>query len=192
MTQSCLNTHILYLRGLFVDLYNTYLTKLNIGRKCEQAELNLLISQEYLKYFCSYQPFGGTITYAYSFTITRIGEDTVTVSITISSQTVTYTGTGDLNEMLNYFKSQFEANNTFNFEVYINEDILYIYSYDTGLNFNSTTTVSTSDEDQATIEDTNMQNSYCEILDFFNCLTYKELCNLICHSKKLLSDCNCN
>jgi len=196
MTQTCLNTHILYTRGLFVTLYDTYLTKLNIGRKCTEAELNMLIVEEYLDYFCKYQPFEQTVTYATSFTITREGENNVIISITVNTTdiitTITYTGDGDLNEILTYFEAQFLANTDFTFQVYVSEDILYIYSYDVNLNFGDITSVSSSDDDEATIEFTNIQNTYCTLLDQWNCLTTEQLCDALCFSKSLLTDCNCN
>jgi hypothetical protein len=191
MTQSCKNTHILYIQGLYATLANTYLSKLNIGKVCKEAELHLDITRAYLDSLCNYQVFEEAITYAYSFEILRVGEDTVDITINIGTATETYNGTGDLTEILAYFESQFLTNTDYEFEVYINEDILYIYSYDATLTFATTTTVSSSDEDQATIDETNMQNTYCTILDQWNCLTTDEMCNMICHSHKLLKSCNC-
>lgn len=191
MTQDCKNTHILYIQSLYATLSNTYLSKLNIGKICKEAALNLDISRAYLSSLCDYQVFEEDVTFAYSFEITRIGEDTVDISITIDTETVTYSGTGDLTAILVYFETQFLTNGTYTFQVYISEDILYIYSYDIGLNFGSTVTVSSSDTDEATIAETNMENTYCTILDQWNCLTTEELCDIICHSHSILKGCNC-
>lgn len=191
MTQDCKNTHILYIQGLYATLSNTYLNKLKIGKVCKEAELHLDITREYLDSLCSYQVFDDTVTYAYNFTITREGEDTVDINITINMESFTYSGDGDLEEILAYFKAQIEANVTYDFEVYIDDDILYVWSYDAGMAFSDTTTVSTSDSDEATIEAENMENTYCEILDFINCLTTEEICKLIEHSHQILKNCNC-
>lgn len=192
MTQACKNTHIQYIQYLYAQLSNTYLTKLNIGKQCLEAELHLDIARSYLDSLCNYQVFEEEITYAYSFNITRVGEDSVNINITIGTESIIYSGSGTLEEILIYFETQFSNSTDYSFEIYVNEDILYIYSYDNTLTFSTTTTVSSSNSDEATIEETNMQNTYCTILDFQNCLTTEEICTIIQHSQKILKECNCN
>jgi len=191
MTQDCLNTHILYTRYLFIDKMDNYLTKLNIGKQCKEGYKNLRIVREYMKSYCSYQPFEDTVTYAYSFEITRVGEDTVDIIINIGLDTFTYTGTGDLEEINTYFITEALASSNYTFEARTIDDILYIYSFDNSLTFATATTVSTSDSDEATITETNLENSYCTILDELNCLTTEQLCCMIQHGYSLLQDCNC-
>jgi hypothetical protein len=191
MTQSCKVAHIRYLQGLFADLSNTYLEKLNIGRLCKEAERNLLITREYLKSIKCYEVFTAAVTYAYSFTITREGDSSVTITINIGAATLIYTGTGDLDAILASLKASAIASGTYDLEAEIIDEVLYIYSYDTDLTFATATTVSTSDEDEATIEADNIQNSYCTILDAKNCLTTEQICTMITHGKKLLNGCSC-
>lgn len=191
MTQDCLETHILYTRYLFISKFDAYLTKLNIGRQCKEGYRNLRIVREYMKSYCDYQPFDDTVTYAYTFEITREGEETVDITINIGNESIVYSGTGDLDEILAYFEAQLLASGVYDFEVVIIDDVLYVYSYDVTLTFATTTTVTTSDSDEATITETNIQNSYCTILDEINCLTTEQLCCMIEHGYDLLKNCNC-
>lgn len=191
MTQDCLNTHILYTRYLFISKYDAYLTKLNIGKQCKEGYRNLRIVTEYMKSYCSYQPFEDDVTYAYTFDITRVGEETVDITINIGLDTFTYSGDGTLEEILAYFQLQILASGIYDFEVAIIDNVLYVYSFDATLTFSTTTTVTTSDSDEATITETNIQNSYCTILDELNCLTTEQLCCMIQHGYDLLKNCNC-
>jgi hypothetical protein len=192
MTQTCKVAHIRYLQGLYADLANTYLEKLNIGRLCTEAERNLLITKEYIKSIKCYEVFDAAVTYAYSFTIVREGTESVVLRIIIGGvEELVYSGDGDLEAILSSFKASALVASNYDLEAEIIDEVLYIYSYDTDLTFTTSTTVTTNDEDEATISAENLQNTYCTILDSKNCLTTEEICDIITHGKKLLNDCNC-
>lgn len=191
MTQSCKVSHIRYLQGLYADLANTYLEKLNIGKLCTEAERNLLITREYIKSIKCYEVFTGAVTYAYTFTITREDDNTVTLTIVIGVQTLTYTGAGDLDAILASLKASAIAAASYDLEAEIIDEVLYIYSYDTDLTFSTATTATSSNLDEATIDADDIRNSYCTILDAKNCLTTEEICTIITHGKKLLNECSC-
>lgn len=193
MTQADLNTHIIHTQNLYADLVNDkYLAKLKLGKVCDEAELSMVVVRKYLKYLYKYQPFAGTVTYAYKFEIVRLTDTTVDINITIGAESITYSGTGTLNDILTFFKTSFNNSGVYAFVAEVIDGILYIYSFDVALTFLTATTVSTTDILRATIAQTNIQNTYCTILDLKNCLTTTQLCDIINSGYSLLTECSCN
>lgn len=194
MTQSQLNTHIIHMQNLYADLVSDkYVAKLKIGKLCKEAETTMEIVRRYIKTMYKYQPLEDDVTYAYAFTIEVLTEDTVTITINIGAATFTYVGSAVLADILEDLETDILASVTYDFEVTVIDSILYVYSFDTDLTFATATTVSSSNEDIATIEKENIQNTYCEILlDDVNCLTTKQLCGIINHGYDLLESCQCN
>lgn len=200
MTTTQLNKHIIHTQNLYADLvYDTYLTKLRIGKLCPEAERVMKVTRKYIDYMYRYQPFEGEVTYAYSFNIAVVQQnENVNVNITILidpplalEANITYSGPAVLEDILAYFQTQFEAFASADFEVVIIDGVLWIYSFDTDLDFDDITTVSSSSTSIATITATNQQNGYCEILNEMNCLTFEQLCGIINHGYSLLKECSC-
>lgn len=193
LTQDCLTTHIKYIQCLYKDLAYKYSEKLKIGKICKDAEWSLIIVDEYLESFYCYNSFTDDVTYAYSFTIGRNDEDAVQFDITIGLDTFTYSGSGDLETILNYFSAAALASGNYTFQTDIISDVLYIYSYDTNLTFSTSTSssVTQTGDQQNTIADENLSSDYSAIVDNWNCLKNSQICCLIAHSYKLLKECNC-
>jgi len=192
MTLAERNTYIVYLQSLYKDKWDKYLDSLKLGRECPNLELKLLMSRQYINAVYCYTPFDQEVTYAYRFAITREGEGDVEYTITIGTDTIVYSGDGDLEEILDYFEDQLEASSDYDFEVEIIDSILYVWSYDDGLAFDTLTEVSVDSEDEGdTIEAINMQNTYSCLLNHFNCLTNCEICRIINSALDLLNNCNC-
>ena len=194
MTTAQLHTHIIHMQNLYgTFVQEKYVNKLKIGKICKEAEVTMLLVRKYIKYMYKYQTLEDDVHYAYSFTITRDGTDNVIITITIDGEVFTYNGSGTLGDILDSLETSILASVGHVFEVEIIDSVLYVYSYDSTLSFSTATSVSTDDEDEATIEETNIQNSYCSILlDNINCLTTEEICKIINHGYSIMESCNCN
>ena len=189
MTTTCRNIHINDIQCKFADLAYKQAQALSIGRTCLERVTAMDIVASYLPLLYCYKTFDATVTYAYNFIFQKLNDEPVTVDITIGTETFTYTGTGRRFEITNYFLNEILANTTYNFEGFIHQGALFIYSYDTSLSFSITTTVVDSNDITVT---TNLEDSYEHILDIWNCITQEQVCGIINNAKKLTGECNCS
>jgi len=193
MTRDNLNKHILFIQCKYADLVKSYTDKAKYGKKCEELESSMVIVKEYIDSLYCYHPFDNEVTYAYKFTIIRSDLQPVTITITIGTEDFVYIGDDSVDQILSFFEILISSNIVYNLQVDIIDGELYVYSYDSSLNFNTNTSIAIlqdSDQNNA-VELQNLASSYCSILDHKNCLTIKELCTIIEHANELTEDCNC-
>lgn len=183
MTTACRNTWINYIQCGFADLAFEQSHSYSLGRTCTERERYLKILGSYLPLLYCYKTFDATVTYAYSFFFVKY-EGTATRTIEIGSETFTYTGTHS--QILQSFLDLITNSNTYEFQGFIHQGQLYVYSYDNTLTFSTATT--TSDE----IVTINMEDTYESILDIWNCITAEQVCSVINNAKKLIGECNCS
>jgi hypothetical protein len=160
------------------------------NRECLKNDLILL--NNIIRILYKYVTFDDIVTYAYSFTFTKEVSTSETITLNIAGEAYPYvSSTSDEEDIVDYYLALFN-NNVQDPDLYAEKDgnTLYVFSYDTDLNFASTTTPDASG-DYTTISASSLENDLQDILDLWNCLTNEQICNLIATAHELENGCNC-
>jgi hypothetical protein len=167
---------------------------MSIG-KCTEKELCLNTRVHYvLNTLRRYVTFENVVTNAGKIIITRLVEETsVTVEIFVNSILIgSYTGTGGISTILNSLQNI--INNSTNIHGYyslVENNILYLYSYDGGETYNDLIIGAFEENDDITtpslsIASSSLENKLSEILDSWNCMSASDLCCRVEFLKKNL------
>lgn len=189
MTTSCLHTHINDIQCKYGELAYKNAIALSQGRVCTERNTSIKLLDAWLGILYCYKTFDADVTYAYRFDIAKVGLETVTITISIGGEDFTYTGDGETVEINNYFENLIPQNTTYVFQAFIHSEQLYVYSYDTSLDFNTTTTITSTIP--YTVELNNEEDSYNDFLNIWNCVCEECICNIIKAAGKIAGNCNC-
>jgi len=196
LIRSCLNTHINNIQCKQATLLQSLVTALSYGT-CTWEKLNTKnISTSYLvnRIKC-YTPFEEEVTYASKIVFTKPHTSTVTVDLSIGVVNFTqYNAAGTAEDIVDHFLNDIN-NNTTSPDFYAEkiDNILYIYSYDTGASFTDVTTVTIVDALNTTSGAiSSLENDLDEILNIWNCSTEDQMCSMIKYATSLVDeDCGC-
>jgi hypothetical protein len=160
------------------------------NRDCLRDDLILL--NNVIRILYKYVTFDDTVTYAYSFTFEKDVATPETITLSIDGEVYPYvSSSNDAEDIVDYYLGLFN-NNVQDPDLYAEKDgtTLYVFSYDTDLNFSSTTTAAAS-SGYTTITATSMEDDLQDILDLWNCLTNDQICELISIAHSLIEECDC-
>ena len=183
MNKTCLNNNILNIQYKHSTLGVTLSDHLEAGtRKVVCLDRYNLATGYVLEVLRKYKPFESTVTYAYKFTFTRTAGDTTSATVTmqLKDNTITqYTGTGTGTSIAAHFETTIKAaTTTVAYQVERVDNVLYVYSYDSGASYADAATT-TSSTTKVTAVSKSIETDLDELLNIWNSLTAKELCNLI-------------
>jgi len=188
------NNLLVQLQCLHGQYGNTLAHAMSIG-KCTEKELCLNTRAHYvLNTLRRYITFENTVTNAGKVVITRLVEETsVTVEIFVNSILIgSYTGAGGIVTILNSLQNI--INNSTNIHGYyslVENNILYLYSYDEGETYNDLIIGTFEENDDVetpslSIASSSLENKLSEILDSWNCISASDLCCRVEFLKKNL------
>lgn len=192
MTRSCLNTYIQDIQCRFRKFAHDTSKALGTYRgdlDCKIRDTRILSS--YIRSLYYYVPFEQDVTYAYKFKIDRTDSKQITIEIDIAGVVFSHTGSGDgENFAVALYNNVNGSTQSPDYKAEFNENVLYIYSYDTNASFNFNTVVNViqGSEQTNSVSKENLENDLGEILDSWNCLKNKELCKIIDHSYDLMPE----
>ena len=183
MNRTCLNNNILNIQCRHSTLGVVLSDHLSAGtRKVVCLDRYNIATGYVLDILRGYKPFESDVTYAYKFTFTRSAGDTTSATVTmqLKDNTITqYTGTGTGTDIAVHFETTIKAATTsVAYQVERVDNVLYVYSYDSGAAYADAATT-TSSTTKVTAVSKSLENNLDEILNIWNSLTEKELCNLI-------------
>lgn len=176
MTLECRNKHYNKISQILNTVLQEFNKKVSIGSNCECLQSKLILYNEVKKNLSCYIPYTSELTYLYSLSIVREGSASVTVELTIGSDVFTYTGIETAAAILNYFYTQINLSSTL--KAYKQNGVLYIYSYSDTVDFNTTTTI-TSSLTTTICSLTDLQDNPNILINLWNCLTTKEICEQV-------------
>lgn len=188
MNRTCLNNNILNIQCIHSTLGVALSDHLSAGtRKVVCLDRYNIATGYVLDILRGYKPFESNVTYAYKFIFTREAGDTTSATVTMTMKNITvgfapitaYTGTGSGADIAAHFESVINAT-SFGITYYTErvDNVLYVYSYDSNVNFSDVSTLGSSTT-KVTATTKSLENNLDEILNIWNSLTEKELCNLI-------------
>jgi len=120
-----------------------------------------------------------TTTTTSGTTLTGAAVTPAAVTMTLKDNSLTYIGVGDGTDIAVYFETLIKAGGlTVDYEVERIDNVLYVYSYSSSASFSDSATI-TSSTTEVTATVVSLENKLDEILNIWNSLTGKELCNLI-------------
>lgn len=192
MTKDCLNKYIQDIQCKYSKLAKDTSDAFNIDRGDLKCNLNKLrVVSFYIESMYYYVPFDADVTYAHRFKITRTDSQQITIEIDIGGVVFSHTGSGDALSFAENLANQVNNNTqTPDYDAKFFDNILYIFSYDSGSNFSINTVVNViqgSDQDNKVTKE-NYEDKLSELLNTWNCLTEGELCQIIDHSYDLLPE----
>lgn len=185
MNRTCLNNNIINIQCIHSTLGVTLSDHLSAGtRKVVCLDRYNIATGYVLDILRGYKPFESDVTYAYKFTFTRPVGDTAstTVSMQLKDNTLTpYTGTGNGTDIAVHFETLIKAGGlTIAYQVERVGNVLYVYTYDSGAAYtDNAVTVANPVTTKVTAVSKSLENNLDELLNIWNSLTEKELCNLI-------------
>lgn len=193
MDRDCLNTFIRDIQCKFKDFAHDTSKSLAIMRgdsRCKVRHMSIL--SEYIESLYYYVPFESDVTYAKKFEITRTDDKQITITIQIGARTFSHTGSGDAHDFVVALYNEVNKSTTPNYKAEFKKDTLYIYSTDTstGSNVATSTSITQNSDQDNSISTTDIIDNLGEILNIWNCLKLKELCQIIDHSYDLIEE-NC-
>lgn len=175
--------------------YGNYLAKVMSIGKCTEKELCVNTKSNYIiNTLRRYQVFDEEVTNAVKIDIKRLVNNTdITVDIYANSTLLgTYTGTGSELDIVNMLQNDINSGtNIHNYICFVNENSLYLYSYDSSETYNSLV-IGTFTENEIVTEDSliitseSLENKLNIILDLWNCISTSEKCCLINYLKTKL------
>lgn len=186
MILECRNTHYNKISQILNDLLATYNKKVSIGSSCNCLEAKIILFTNVKKLLACYRPYLEELTYLYSLVVVRGDSSNVTYTLNIGSDSFVYTGAGNAYTITLDLLAQINAST--DYKAYLSGTTLYIYSYSTSVNWAETTTV-TSTVPTTTGVLTNLQDNTNILIDLWNCLTTKEMCQLINSVYELQPEC---
>ena len=151
--------------------------------KCEDAKIVIL--SDFIDLLCKYKGFDKTPNFLFSIQINSISGNIYDFDITLSTGAVTnYTVDTSIYTtiplVINYLKILLEASG---FIVSVVNSILYVYIDD--VTYINATVISNADE----MEISNLSDSLDVYLDKINCISCKELCNLLTTMEQFYKEC---
>lgn len=170
---------IKYLQGLHATYSIKVSNSISIG-KCSNDILQRLIKSTFLiQIIYRYQVFDEKVTNARKIVVVRNDSENTSFSIIVGGLTIaTYSGSGTANEIVAELAAKINATtSTHSYYATYNNDILYIYTYETTLDFTHITTFAPIVGETVLVE-SSLETSLSEILDLWNCLTLCELVNI--------------
>lgn len=188
MNRTCLNNNIINIQCIHSTLGVTLSDHLSAGtRKIVCLDRYNIATGYLLDILRGYKPFEDNLTYAYKFTFVREAGDTTstTVSMTMKNIVVgqalltSYVGTGSGTDIATHFQTVINAA-SLGITYYTErvDNVLYVYSYDSNVDFSDVSTLGSSST-KVTATTKSLENNLDEILNIWNSLTKKELCNLV-------------
>jgi hypothetical protein len=176
MILECRNTHYNKISQILNDLLEEFNIKVSTGSNCECLQSKLILFNEVKSILSCYKPYLTDLTYLYSLSITRGNLNSVTIDLDIGSDTFSYTGIETASAILINLRDQLNASGVY--LGYINGGVLYIYSYKISVDFNETTTFTSSlTTTIGTL--TNLEDNPNILVNLWNCLTTTEICHLV-------------
>jgi hypothetical protein len=186
MTTSCLHKHILYFRSKLTKLALKFTNGFKLGKrpcKCEDAKIVILA--DFIDILCNYKGFDNNPTLLFSIKINSLSGEMYDLDFTLSTGftinlTVDTSTHPTIDSALLQFKIMLEG---LGFTTLLVNNILYVYTNDS--TYTNATVVSNVDK----MIVSNLSNSLEEYLDKINCISYKELCNLLTSMKQSYKEC---
>lgn len=183
MTKDCQKKYLQDLRcrfGKFSEDTSKSISIMSIDKNCKIRNLQVL--DGYLESIEYYTSFENEVTYAHKFSFTRTDTDQITIQIDIGGNSFSVTDDGDEKTFVREFYKEIENNSQSpELRADFSSDILYVYSYDSSLDFSTSTSVTITqgtDQDNEVGTD-NLKDNLEEILDLWNCLSEDQLCKII-------------
>lgn len=188
------NTLLLQLQCLHGQ-YGNYLAKAMAVGKCTEKELCINTKSNFIiSTLRRYNVFSEEVTNAVKIDFTRLVNNTnITVDIYADSVLLgTYTGIGDVNTILNYLQNDINSGtNIHNYICFVDNNSLYLYSYDINENYN-TLVLGTFTENEVVTTDSllitneSLENKLNIILDLWNCISNNDICCMLNYLKTKL------
>lgn len=197
MDTTCRHNHINLIQCRFAKLgQKVFVNKSYSLRKNECLMDKLKVVHYLLNILRCYKTFDAEVTYAFKFVISRTDTASITIEINAGAETFTYTGTGDANDIVSWFKSNINdsTQSPIDYSAEIDAGVLYIYTTDTSASYSDTATISITNQQSGgtnSVSVTSLQNNEDEITDVWNCLSSDQLCTII-NSLYYLLDEECN
>lgn len=184
MEKETLYKYIKYFQCKLATKYAKTWNKNLIKGKCvEETFEDIIVANYLIDILYNYNYLDGTVTNAWSFTIERVEEGSLTISVVIDGDTiVTYTGDGDTATILADLLTSLHAD----YEGFIDGTTLYIYSFAVTEDFTDIPTITQSVADLVNITATNLYGNLDILTDRWNCLTYDQLCVIKKHLMSIL------
>lgn len=154
---------------------------LQYGKRNEQClSKDMIVANEFIQMLYNYTAFTAAVTFSAAITFTKTSSSSDDVTVTIGGTAFgPYTTTGDGEDIASYFYNLFTDNTTSpDYFAEFNDNVLYVYSYDTSLSYSTTLTV-TSANSLTTSSITKASTVEDEILEFWNCLTEDQMCDVV-------------
>jgi len=184
MEKETIQKYIKYFQCKLATKYaKTWNNNLIKGKCVEETFEDIIVANYLIDLLYDYNYLDGTVTSAWSFTIERLEDGSVTIEIIKDGITLaSYTGTDDTATIL----SELLAALSVVYKGFIDGNTLYIYSFDGGETFTTTPVVTISDATLLTNVTESLYGNLAVLTDRLNCLTYEELCTIKDHLAKLL------
>jgi hypothetical protein len=176
MTTSCLNKHILYFRDKLVKLALSFSNDFRFGKKsCKCKEADLLILDELIDILCKYKGLEDSYIFAFTINITSItggvynldinltNGNTVNISVDTSTENTIELAYNLITQSLQFLGFTIKKVN----------NILYVFIND-NIYLNAVVV-----SDVSAMQVNNISGNWSEFLDKINCISYKELCEII-------------
>lgn len=196
MTSSCLHKHIFYFKNKLTKLALNFTNGFKLGKQpCKCDDAKIIVLSEFINILCNYKTFitsnfgEENLTFGFSLKINVITSENYKLRIFLSNGSVI---TLDINtsiyntesSILNLIKSHLEG---LGFNVIIINNILYAYTNNVLFTNASAIGINPSNKEVMTISD--FSSTPEDYLDKINCISYKELCQLIIYMKQNYKEC---
>lgn len=193
MTKQQKETWVQYFQLLHSKWSVKFANNLSLGQCVDKSLEDNVIITNFIDLFYRYTPFDTVVTNAYtlSFDFT-IPEDSVFEVTYIQNGSTLFVFNDIKENLLNYIVT--ELNSTGDLIAFVKDNLIYVYTYDSGYNFADLPTINilTYDpEEVVSVTIASLENNTDVILNERNCLTLDQMCEIKRKLLLLLNNSNC-
>ena len=193
MTKQQKETWIQYFQYLHSLWSVKFANNLSLGQCVDKSLEDNVVITTFIDLFYRYQPFDNVVTNAYTLSFDFTIPENSVFEVTYIQNGSTLFVFNDIKEnLLNYIVT--ELNSTGDLIAFVKDNIIYVYTYDSGYNFADLPTINilTYDpEEIVSVTITSLENNTNIILNERNCLTLDQMCEIKRKLLLLLNNSNC-